>query len=503
MLTLQTRFLWPFFFAREQHRELFNALNTLQFATRKGDKPVWQVPDLIPHFYRDEFAPQVTEFLFSCDYAGMQYASLNPELKMPWFGRGLHLSGIEDPTFEVQLEQHTGIELFLLPEGVGLLSITLATQQDAENPAALVRLKQFNYKLSQRLAAKTPKLNKILTEQAAAHTPQAADDAPLVERLSHGAFSMVELADYLLQPLARFALHFPQQQFSVYSVLRVHREVDFNTERDTWRPLLASLTHVEEPNHAGSLELTEQQLNSRHWAAVGSLGAAQLIADQGAEISFNEERQLVNLQKYFISYWMASGQRLVLRGILREALHIMRDSALSERNKNQALQALHNQVLHFMLSGYVSEISSREAHNQYYTLARNGLRVKENFETVRSALHDADIKINAEFQCENLENQSDNLEKMKTMQSKLEWLEVFFASYYAGALIYYISSNFFYKSYTGGSVFGWAILVAGVALWSLKPWRHEPSKLTWYQVLSPVALLFVLWFAAGLAFFAK
>ncbi len=512
MLTLQTRFLWPFFFARGHHCDLLTALTGLQVAMRKGNKPVWLAADKIPHFYRDEFAPLVTEFLFGCDDAGMQYASLNPELKTPWFGRNLHLSGIKDPNFSLQLQQHTGIELFLLPEGVGLLSLTLETQQAQEDAAALIALKQFNYKLSQRLSAKTPKLHKILASQAAAHTTPPTADAPLVERLSQGGdFTLVELADFLLQPLrpsSPFKLHFPQQQFSVYSVLRVHRKVDFNVEQETWRPLLASLTHVEEPNHAGSLELTKQQLNPCHWAAVGSLGAVQLIADQDEDIGFNEERQLVNLQKYFIGYWAALGQRFVLRSILREALHILRDSDVDESHKNIQLQALHHHVLHFMLAGYFSEISNREAHNQYYSLARQGLRVEQNFETVRRALHDADVKIDAEFQRKNLDKleqnakiQSQNLQEMKIMQSKLEWLEVFFASYYAGALIYYVSSNFFTKSYTGGSVFIWALLAGGVALWGLQPWRHEPPKSTWYQLLSPIGVGLLIWVILGWGFF--
>lgn len=396
--------------------------------------------------------------------------------------------------FTAQLEQHAAIELFILPEGVGILSIALQCEPEGEDETAL---KLFNYRLSQRFASKTPRLMKPLREDPNA-PPKPAEDAPLAQRLgqSGGEFTLPELADFLLQPLQAFDFHAPQQRFSVYSVLRLCRDVDLSELKPDLRPLLTALTHVEEIAHAGSLELTEKQLNTRHWAAVGSLGAVHLVSDQGAEVQFNQERQLINFMKYFMDFWAALAQRLILQRTLREGLAILRHPALRETEKNAHLQTLHGEVLHFMLAGYFAEVSSREAHNQYYSLARQGLRVEQNFETVRRALHDADIKNDAAFQRK-------NLNEMKIMQSKLEWLEVFFASYYAGALMYYISSAFFYKSYVGFTVLFWAILAGGVALWGLQPWQHEAPKLRWYQLLTPIVGLGAVWLIIGLLWFLK
>lgn len=64
MFKLQSRFLYPFFLPRHAHQAATEALQQLTFATRKGDKPVWEQSADVPHFYRDEFLPVVTDFLF-------------------------------------------------------------------------------------------------------------------------------------------------------------------------------------------------------------------------------------------------------------------------------------------------------------------------------------------------------------------------------------------------------------------------------------------------------
>jgi hypothetical protein len=514
MFTLQTRLLWPFFFDRHAHHAAVEALLALPFAMRKGDKKVWIQHQEIPHFYRDEFLPIVPEFLFG--EQGIQYFSLNPDLKESWFGRGLE-AHYQKNTFKVALEQHAALEVFILPEGVGILSFTFQHQQDNEDEAAL---KLFNYRLSQAIPAKAPHLGKPVNQHPDA-PPKPAEDALLAERLGQagGVFSLPELTTFLLQPLQAFNLHTPQQQFSVYSVLRLHRDIDLGQERARWLPLLTALTHVEEIAHAGSLELTQKQLNTRHWTAVGSLGAAHFICDQSAEVRFNEERQLVNLMKYFMDFWAALAQRLILQRTLREGLRIVRDVEKNEADKYKRLQNLHGEMLEFMLAGYFTEVSSREAHNQYYSLARQGLRVEQNFETVRRALHDADIKSNAAFQASSLEkqcviqeDQDKHLHEMKTMQSKLEWLEIFFASYYAGALSYYIAGKLFKPEYVSASVFVWALIAGGLAAYVLQPWQHhgaahtentatphKPRSSSWLWIaLGILALLIAGWVGLGL-----
>ena len=78
------------------------------------------------------------------------------------------------------------------------------------------------------------------------------------------------------------------EEFLAYSVARFGPEVNFADKsiRDLLAPDLAKLAQVEEPVHSGTspelLSVPNEVLNRRHWAAVGLLGAAHLVADQPA-----------------------------------------------------------------------------------------------------------------------------------------------------------------------------------------------------------------------------
>ncbi|OUD12892.1 hypothetical protein [Thioflexithrix psekupsensis] len=97
------------------------------------------------------------------------------------------------------------------------------------------------------------------------------------------------------------------------------------------------------------------------------------------------------------------------------------------------------------------------------------------------------------------------------MQSKIEWLEVFFASYYAGALAYYLSYGWFSKGYSSAGTLFWAVFVGAVAMWGLKPWDHEHGHGEKNETEKPsfirkhilpisgigIGIVFAIWLAVG------
>lgn len=89
-----------------------------------------------------------------------------------------------------------------------------------------------------------------------------------------------------------------------------------------------------------------------------------------------------------------------------------------------------------------------------------------------------------------------NTHEIVKMQKKVEWLEVFFASYYAAVLAHYISHNFhFNENYSKWSIVGWAIIVPAIALVKLVGLKNINPKER--VVFGGVALFAVVWFVLG------
>lgn len=485
--SLTSRFIYPFFYTNDS-----TALSALKF----GEKTVWHSEEP-KEFYQQEMLKGLNQFIFG---ESTHYFVVNPAVANQWFGNGITVTfgeskdGSPKETFNAKLSTHAEIEIFLLPQGVGVLSIPLAAVENDE-----FALKRFNYRLSQHLAAKIPHFALPHSDYPNA-PPAPAKASPLQERLGKrgGLLTLVELRNFLLSPLQCEEI---QAQFSVYSVVRFD-DTDFSdaTVQTALLPLLVGLTHVEEPNHAGSLKIPQQVLNTRHWSAVGTLGAVHFVADQADDIPYNEQRVPTVFNKYFLIYLAALLQRLILQRILQQAQTTLRGNT-PDSTKN--LQDLHAEMLAFMLTGYLSEVSSREVINQYYVLAKNALRVEESFEILRRALHDADSKEDVKFQCQSSAESQRSLQQMTAMQRKIEWLEVFFASYYAGALAHYVGYGWFTHGYLSMSTLFWAFFVGFMIFWGLKPWQHEheaqPRKVfTWLSVTLFI-IAFLAWIALGFA----
>ncbi len=416
------------------------------------------------------------------------------------------------------------------PHGVGIFSVAFQpTHKDHIND-----LQKANYGLSQIRDQTSYCYSLPHSDKNPEPRPEAT--APLPDRLGKagGEFKLFEWVQFLLQPLEQMGYRVMQQQFSVYSVTRFNASVNF-TDADTQselRPYLTALAHVEELNHTGSLNVCEQQLNPRHWAAVGSLGAVHLLADQNQPAKdFDEQRLGISLHKYFIPYLLGLMQRVVLQGILTDARDILGIRCAEEPEDAgdwvMPLQKLNRHTLAFTVNGWFTEVSSREVINQYYTLAQQGLRVQDSFQILQRALHDAEVMDNDRFQNDSLKRQNATLKAMEDLaektnhsitlvahvQAKVEWLEVFFVSYYATALVYYINHDeaLFNHDYSTWSLVLAPIISGTIAFLGLSPHKlhlahshTNPSKKPRdSRLLFGLVGMFAIWLGIGVIKFPK
>lgn len=414
------------------------------------------------------------------------------------------------------------IEIFLSPYGAGILSVTLALSP-APGKAWLTapEISRFNYLGAQlrdntmpRLHLPHPQHRQAPQEPGSAMSPPPATDAPLGDRLGAwgGSFRMKELRDFLLQPIWQPDPSADiQGQFSVYTVVLFDAATDLASRRvrRDLAPFLAGLAQVEEPLHASavpeSLGIQNHLFNAKHWAAVSFLGAAHLIADQGNQgpggspVAYDAQRLQSVRDKYFVPYLAAFLQRLTIHHILKEARHLIvafPGTGSHWQQSEGGLSELRYKLLEFETLGNFTEISSREALNRFYDLARQALRVADSFGAVRRTISEVHDEVEAK-------RAGENLQTVATVQSKLEWLEVFFVSFYTAELAEVISeSAHFDETYRALSVTGWALAAALVAAVSLRPWDHghgkrkQPRRLVLGMTMAAI-LAFILWVASG------
>jgi hypothetical protein len=568
------RILWPFLYRWGSLARACECLGTLGHPSAKKTWPCWQqhaaaepgrteetqgtgTPPSTngPHaLYLEDTLRSVRDFLFGGAAGGCGYLRVPDATADHWFGRGLVLSPAEGQTIpsdraraqtsKVRLAE-PGIEVFLSPHGVGVLSIALRPAEMQPLPI----LQDLNYRLSQARTYTAWEVQLLAATDPRAPAPPERQ-APLVERLGRrgGAFQLIEWVEFLLQPLTGLDYERLQEQFSVFSVTRLGPAADFGDPAVTTAllPALRALAHVEEYGHAGSLHVTAQVLNTRHWAGVSSLACAHLVADQDPPLPYNDQRLPRALYKYFIPYLLGLLQRSAVQRLLREARCALTDGEDAPPNAGadpaEQLRRLNRRSLAVTVNGSFTEISSREVINQCFALTQTGLRLADSFGTIQRALRDAEAMDSASFQVDNGRFQAETLGELKTLagrledlvseagrhahlvahvQSKVEWLEVFFVSYYFTALMYYVShSGLFVHDYATWSLIAAPFVSGGIALLGLKPYKldeetapeevrpapgEKPSaskkKGHSWVFLVVLVLTFVAWLAIGLTFF--
>jgi hypothetical protein len=472
----QSRFLFPFFYQRHAAREAGAALRAMKAPTQPGKDPriVWECAEP-SHAYRDELFDHVVRYLFANpEAAGCSYLRANKVLTGAWFSGAI----LDDLKLPLRLGGDAAVEVFLSPEGVGVLSITLAP---AKQELSLTEASAFNYRLAQfrrhdvgRLRLPHPQQNAAawerMTEEQKARIPAAPpNDAELPARLGvpGGSFNLDELLRFLLAPIFRdFDGHRVQDELVVYTTARLGPDADFADQAvcDRLAPFLSGLAQVEEPSHSGSrpseVTTANTMLNRRHWAAVGLLGSAHLISDQPGGAAFNDQKLPVIRDKYFVTFLLALLHRLGLNRTIAEANARLQSGHAAEEDK--VLEGLRTDQLKFAVRGRFAQVSCRQALHRYYRLAQEGLDVQDAWDSVRAALADLDAKRHAERQqqigrdttqslqkaeqsaqklTELTRGMKQNLDIVASVQVKVEQIEVIVLSVYVAHLWHMIASE--------------------------------------------------------------
>jgi len=143
---------------------------------------------------------------------------------------------------------------------------------------------------------------------------------------------------------------------------------------------------------------------------------------------------------------------------------------------------------------------------------QQGLRVPESFAMVQNTLHRIDVNKNARFQKEMSQDLNTmakelnhNVDAVTGMHHKMEWLEVFFVSFYAMQLSQILSSSFhFVEVYSSWSVVSWPFVAGFMAFLGLQPHKRKPTKESKFDIYGPFLLLVIMvmvWFGVGYYFF--
>jgi hypothetical protein len=213
-------------------------------------------------------------------------------------------------------------------------------------------------------------------------------------------------------------------------------------------------------------------------------------------------------EKYFLPYLMAFCQRLAFNRMIRDAQGLARSFHKNLYNKSanrdaaEALGKLRFEMMELMVCFNFTEVSSRDALNRFYDLARRGLRISDSLGIAKGAIADFDAANEARHEHEINEKLGKNIETVAAVQTKLEWLEVFFVSFYAAELSKLIAElAHFDDYYMALSVPLWAVVAATIAMLTLRPWEHTQSAHTpnrrLYVMFALLFLVAAIWIGIG------
>jgi hypothetical protein len=275
-----------------------------------------------------------------------------------------------------------------------------------------------------------------------------------------------------------------QAPFWVYSVARFDESVDWNdgVTRKKFGQFLSGVAQVEEPGHAGAVDddlgVASAFLNTKHWAAVGLMGAVHLLADQRNNHPFNSAKVGRALRKYFVPHLMALLQRLMLQRAMSEASGLVKAPEAAVK-----LAALRQTLLEFGVGGHFGQVSSRHAVQRFFAIAEEGLGINGAWQEVRQSIEDLDAKFTAE-QAHKLsvetkqlaEQQKRATEELVQLQSMVHLIEVFIVSVYAAELWHLFAGKIEWlkdRHLVSIGVVVFAVLGAAGAWFLLKPWKHK------------------------------
>jgi hypothetical protein len=413
--------------------------------------------------YRDELLPHVIRYLFLNPVRDCAHLQIVDSVSEAWFGN-LAID-LRERQIAIALEPKRRIEFFLSPQGVGVFCITVVAEEQRLQAADAL---DVNHALSRFRRPPIPRLRRshpqddldrwkrIPESQQVLIRPRPSPTALFSERLSApgGWFTLPELIEFLIEPLAPLDPVFVQDDLFVYTVVRLQNAeqsdpIDFgsNRTRTALGPLLAGLAQVEESGHSGAprgdLSVRNRVMNRHHWAATSSLGAAHLITDQARAsetVRFDETRPVVVRDKYFMPYLITVSQQLALHRAKRQAANLVMEHG---RVRGSAVEELRADVLDFGLRAYFSQVSSRDALHQYYKLSQGALGISRYRQEVRDAVTDFDASLAARRQRELTEHMNDNLTAIRHVQEFLHTIEYLLFAVYFAHLFHMTSEGWF------------------------------------------------------------
>lgn len=469
-VAFSTRFLYPFVVPAAKRGACIDALRGDTFL---GKPDAWRQDP--PHrYYQDELLPQVAHYVHPGQgQSGCVLLRLAPDRQDRLLRDVTAQARKGQTTFGVAWSSLAGVELFISPEGAGVLSVALDVtpggQAEGKGPAELTgdHALDFNYLGARRhkgvdllFVADHPssdpeRWNRIpaeARERLERQRPEA--NAPIDARLGvpGGWFTLADLATRLLSPLGPLGLRRPntldneQPVPFVFTVLRFDASVDFDDARPrrALASLGAGLAQVEEAHHPGSvsddLGVPAAYLSRKHWALLGQLGAAHLVADQppgpdGKPIAFNEERATRVFMKYFIPTLLALLQRSTLQDAGERAARLAEPGQMGDPAHRSVLWELRHELLRFAARGHFAQVSTRHAVQRSYLLAREGLAVETQWDSIRGAVGELDAAHTARAQ-EKLAADSN------AMQRGLHLFEYFFFIVYCAELAHLLLQAF-------------------------------------------------------------
>jgi hypothetical protein len=478
LLDFQTRFLYPFSFNRHLLPQAAAALQQDNF--RRGNrKPhrIWKA-SAPPKGYREELLDRVSNYLFLSPHGGgCVYLQAN-EVTSTWF-RHTTLQVQDGKTLTVRMAPGPSLELFLSPQGVGVLSLALVGDLGDRTPGTA---QLFNYALSRLARTEPSRLHnrhpqddiatwqRILPEKRREIPPPPPDSAVLEDRLTiaGGNYHLSEVISRLLRSLERHGLKGSAlQNFVIYTVVRLGPEVRFRPNEPNYGAQMALASSLalgrrspEQGGHTGEVQVQTEILRDRHLAAVGLFGAVHMIADEAGDL-FNDQYVRVARDRYFIPYLISLFQRLALDSSLEE-LRTIHPSQGSEAGEQ--LGVLRDNLLP-LGAGHLRQVSARQGLQHFARLARVGQGVPDAWREVRQGIADldADFGVYAAVRQDRLtQGVAQNLRAITRVQEMIHLIEYFLVSVYSAHFWYMFAEE--NENITRHNWLGLPILSLGVAV---------------------------------------
>lgn len=494
---VHTRFLFPFRFDSRLVSKIHEAL---------GTQPYWNAREPNSNF-RGEYLPDFLAVYFG-SAARWNYFQIDPDQSKRWLGMGLDLwqerlrqdeYAVKDGFIRTAVLSHTdgrGIELFLVDEGAGVLSVTLTARTSEGRAFTMDQVKSFCYSLCQS----EPRKCTLLRAKGNAAAPPGEPSEEEQRSVTRGAstdfapggwFTLISFFRFLLRPLEESAadchsLH-DSAMLIPFTVLRFPIAESGPVERTDEVVLHASLlAQVDEAAHPlpGSDDpgVLVQMFHTDEIAAVSCMGAAFLLWDIG--VQYDSAKIASRRDRYFVGFLAALLQRLVLMRLSMDAARLIRQEDLE--SSSLSLQNLRRATLQYVAGGHFIEVSSREVLNRYFTMCQRAHRVPRYLALVQQTITDMDAALQSARQHASLEKlnelggkQQKSLHVMESTQSKVEWIEVFVITFYTAELCYVMAETWRLRA----EVVQVAILVFllagfGAAVFLVRPWEtdQQPTR---------------------------